>query len=552
MIKRWNGSSWAPLVYEASDFEPTTEPNTGALWFNNAYDVDIMVNDGQRWTGFNVAYPSCEIIKSSVAPILQSDGSPLVDNDLWISTTDQRYYPKIYRWNAITKEWELIDNTDQTTPLGIVFGDARADTGPTPIVVDSVTYVRSTIEEVFTKSNHVDPDAPNPLNYPAGMLLFNTRYSTNVVKEWQPNWLADYVGESYQVGDDIFTPSTIDNAGRWVNITSFPVEDINSSGKQTNGVANFGYKAQRAVVVKKLQQAVSINESIRAESIYFNLILCPGYPELLDELIVLNQDKKEVAFIIGDTPARLAPNSTEIQNWATNASLQPTNNEDGLATQSYASSAIYYPWGFSTNPTDGQNIMVPPSFIALMTYTYNDAVAYAWEAPAGPSRGIITSATTVGYLTPENEYKAVLLNNKQRDILYSNRINPLAYQPGTGLMVYGQKTLHGSATALDRVNVARLMCYLRYQLDIIVRPFLFEPNDEYTREQVRLVLNRFFDNLSTLRAISDYVVVCDDSNNTPDRVDRNELWVDCSIVPIKTVEFIYIPIRILNTGELSA
>jgi phage tail sheath protein FI len=132
--------------------------------------------------------------------------------------------------------------------------------------------------------------------------------------------------------------------------------------------------------------------------------------------------------------------------------------------------------------------------------------------------------------------------------LYTNQINPLAYFTGVGLLNYGNKTSYGSNSALDRINVARLVCYIRYQLQIAARPFVFEPNDALTRSQVTSVVQSLFIDLVAKRGLYDYLVVCDTSNNTPSRIDRNELWIDVAISPVKAAEFIYIPVRIANTG----
>jgi phage tail sheath protein FI len=141
------------------------------------------------------------------------------------------------------------------------------------------------------------------------------------------------------------------------------------------------------------------------------------------------------------------------------------------------------------------------------------------------------------------------LSEGQRDTLYSNKINPIAFIPNRGLVVFGQKTLSPVASALDRVNVARLIVYLRYQLDNLAKPFLFEPNDRITRDQVLDTFNRFLEDLVSKRALFDFLVVCDDTNNTGARIDRNELYIDIAIQPVKAIEFIYIPLRIKNTGE---
>ena len=114
--------------------------------------------------------------------------------------------------------------------------------------------------------------------------------------------------------------------------------------------------------------------------------------------------------------------------------------------------------------------------------------------------------------------------------------------------MFGQKTLSPLVSALDRINVARLANYLKYNLDNAMKPFLFEQNDQQTRDSARLVVERFMKNLVTLRALEDFAVLCDESNNTPERRDRNELWVDVLIKPLKSIEFIYIPVRVLASG----
>jgi phage tail sheath protein FI len=136
--------------------------------------------------------------------------------------------------------------------------------------------------------------------------------------------------------------------------------------------------------------------------------------------------------------------------------------------------------------------------------------------------------------------------------MYENKINPITLFPGVGLVNFGQKTLNPYASALDRINVARLVCYIRERLQLIVRPFLFEPNDKITRDEVKQVVESLMNDLVAKRGLYDYLVVCDDTNNTPSRIDANELYIDVAIEPVKAVEFIYIPVRIKNTGEIGA
>lgn len=514
VVKQWDGTSWVALEYTASATAPQGAPVDGTLWYNTSLRADIMVNDGTQWIGYKNAYPATDPngpILSSVEPATQSTLGPLVDYDIWIDTSANEY-PAIYRYDAIGATWVLVDNTDQTTSKGIIFADARPN--------DDGTATGSEIESDMVVSNYVDTDVPNAMLYPSGMMLFNTRYSTNNVKVFRKNYL-----ESGAWRD------------RWVT----------DSGNNLDGSPYMGSAAQRAVIVRSLQGAITSNEEARAEQTYFNLIATPGYVECLDEMVTLNVDKKEVAFIVADTPATLEPTGTSFVNWASNSANAASNGPDALITSTpYA--GVYYPWGLGTD-LSGNEVMVPPSMIALRTIAYNDQVAYPWFAPAGFNRGLVTGVASVGYLNSEGEYTPVTLNQGQRDVMYLNNINPIAYIPRRGLVVYGQKTLNPVSTALDRINVARLINYLKYNLDIIAKPFLFEPNDSQTRQNVTTTFNAFMQNLVTLRALYDFAVVCDESNNTPDRIDRNELWIDIAIKPEKAIEFIYIPIRILNTGD---
>jgi phage tail sheath protein FI len=135
--------------------------------------------------------------------------------------------------------------------------------------------------------------------------------------------------------------------------------------------------------------------------------------------------------------------------------------------------------------------------------------------------------------------------------LYEAKINPLTFLTGSGLVNYGQKTRARAASALDRINVARLVIYLRSQLNKLAKPYIFEPNDKITRDEIKGAVESLLLELVGQRALYDYLVVCDESNNTPNRIDRNELWIDIAIEPVKAVEFIYIPLRLKNTGEIA-
>ena len=542
-------SAWELTTYVANEGAPATNPVNGTNWYySTASEVDIMVNKDGDWYGYrNVNYdstgnpaaggsnttdPNGPIISPTEPDPLtgQSDGTALVYGDLWIDSGDLENYPKLYRWEQVdgTNQWVSIDTTDQTSNNGILFADARwGNVGTVDPVNDPLVSIETLLE-----SNYLDLDAPDPALYPQGMLLFNTRRSGYNVKQFRTNY---FTSANYP------SPAVLPTYSyTWVSV----------SGLQSNGAAYMGRKAQRNLVVQSIKAAIGTNQSIREEDTFFNLIAAPGYPELQPDMVTLNNDRNNTAYIIGDTPLRLPDQATDLTNWATNAAGATSTGEEGWVTRdSYL--GVFYPSGITTDLT-GAAVVVPASHMMLRTFLRNDSIAYPWLAPAGTRRGTIDNATNIGYLNATTgEFQTVKNRMSIRDVLYTNQINPLAYFTGVGLLNYGNKNSFDSQSALDRINVARLVCYIRERLQIAARPFVFEPNDAVTRNEISGVVQSLFVDLVAKRGLYDYLVVCDESNNTPARIDRNELWIDVAIEPVKAAEFIYIPVRVLNTGELA-
>jgi len=708
---RWNGTAWETLSYVASISEPDSDAQEGTLWYNAALEADILVNTGNQWRGYRNIYPATDPngpIISSAIPTNQSTGAPLANYDLWINSGDSLAYPKIYRY--LNGDWVLVDNTDRTTPFGIVFGDIREDSGPVgpwikgglratatatmkavdvfianagagytdgsytatvvggtsvadttltvvvaggsvisvsvddegeysvlPGVTVSVTGITGSPTEVaqfniswgvesiniasggagytsapiinivggggigataqttltldavsgatvltsgsgytsipsvvintpFGKpessvisdmlvsdwNDPVELDILNPQLFPSGMILFNTRRSTNNVKVWRSEYFSDV--NNYTVGN--FLSSAYETANPGAQATAFdyisrkPQRWVSFSGNDLNGVGLFGRFAQRISVVRAMAAEIIGNQDIRSEFINYNLIAAPGYVELYDELITLNVDRGETAFIITDVPIDLKANAIDISNWANNTRNVASNGRLGRVNM-YDYAAMYYPWALGTN-VDGKEIVIPSSTVALRTYGFSDNVAFQWFPPAGSRRGVITNASSVGYVDlATRNYVSVTLNPGQRDTLYNNKINPLAFIPGRGLLVYGDKTLSpNDGSALSRVNVARLVVYLRTVLPNALVPFLFELNTERTRAAASSVVTSILVDILGKEGISDFLVVADSSNNTPDVIDRNELVIDVLVAPTKSINFILVPVRIRRTGSI--
>jgi len=467
-------------------------------------------------------------IVSASEPTEQSDATPLVTGDIWISTSDLDNYPSVYKYNKNFTRWELVDSGDQTTEEGILFADARW-------AASGAASDEAAIVDLLS-SNYLDPDAPDPALYPKGMLLWNLRRSGFNVKRFVRNYI-DLTADNERNSDESMA-------------SYYPHRWVTESGNQDDGSGSFGRRAQRKVVVQGLQSLVNSNQDIRDdESRIFNLMATPGYPELIGEMVTLNYDRNLSAFVVGDSPFRLTSDATTLNNWGNNVAVAVEDNDDGLAT-SDEYLGIFYPAGF-TSDNFGNNIVVPASHMMLRTIALSDQVSYPWFAPAGTRRGGITNATAVGYVTDEGEFKSVALNEGQRDTLYGVNVNPLTFLTGAGLVNFGQKTRARGASAVDRINVARLVVHLRSQLKKLAKPYIFEPNDKVTRDQIKQAAESLLIELVGHRALYDFLVVCDESNNTPGRIDRNELYLDIAIEPVKAVEFIYIPLRLKNTGEIA-
>jgi hypothetical protein len=315
-----------------------------------------------------------------------------------------------------------------------------------------------------------------------------------------------------------------------------------------------GRLAQRALIVAALKSGIDTSITVREEQAEFNLMSCTAYPELIDNMVKLSNERNNTVFVVGDTPMRLGATGNEIEAWATDNGGTGAGSGifagDGLTTSTpYA--AVFYP-SCQTTDLGGSIVVTAPSHMMVRTMIRSDSVSYPWLAPAGTRRGVIDNANRIGYINSiTGEFVTIGNNQGLRDVEYRNRINPITFIPGVGITNFGNKTIYSVSSSLNRINVARLVAFMRGRLEEIGKQFLFEPNDQITRNEISNAINGLCIDLVAKRGIYDFLVVCDDSNNTPARVDANELWVDIAIEPVKAVEFIYIPLRLQNTGAIS-
>lgn len=495
------GTQFIPLPVVVQPNQPVSDPDTGTLWYNDTFtDFALYVEGtdfgrGNEWVPVlttTVSNPTAQQkVISGSAPQFPEEGAIWVD----ISTPENLdNYPVIKRWTV--GSW--VDITSNV------------------LMTDSDPLASAVVNGTF-------------------WLNLGESKTTYTVKKFNPNYQAVKV----ILNTSNFYEVVIEADNHW----------------EPAAGPTFGRKAQREVVVEGMQKALVRNEECRNEVNYFQLISAPGYPELYDEMLALNTDNNETAFIVADTPKFMRPSGipvgreVTIAEWMTNANNVSVTGESGFSSAASPYAGFWYPWCLATNVSDGQEVFAPPSMMALRAISYNDSVAAPWFAPAGYTRGRVDNATSVGYLNNEGQYTALIMNRAMRDIAYENRINPITFIPNRGLTIFGQKTNSAVASALDRVNVARLIAKMKYDLQRLLEPFLFEQNDAITRRSAQIVTERYLAGLKSLRALYDYAVRCDEENNTPDRIDRNELWVDVAIKPVKVVEFIYVPISVMGTGD---
>ena len=209
----------------------------------------------------------------------------------------------------------------------------------------------------------------------------------------------------------------------------------------------------------------------------------------------------------------------------------------GTKNSSYCTT--YANWGFTNDKALNRPVWVPTSGFAAAAMGNTDSNFYPWIAPAGFTRGLISGLQDLAFYPKQ----------KERDQLYKIGLNPIANFPNEGFAIFGQKTMQAKPSAFDRINVRRLFLYLQKAVMNTIKYFVFEPNTLFTRTQVLNVLRPIFEEVKNTQGMYDYLLVCDERNNSPDVIDRNELVVDIYIKPTRAAEFILVNFYATRTGQ---
>jgi hypothetical protein len=201
---------------------------------------------------------------------------------------------------------------------------------------------------------------------------------------------------------------------------------------------------------------------------------------------------------------------------------------------------MYYPWVQIPDSDLGRNVWIPPSAIVPGVYSFNDLVKHPWYAPAGLNRGPLDIAIQTERLMTQND----------RDNLYIKSVNPIATFPREGVVVWGQKTLQKKQSALDRINVRRLLIDAKRFVAQTVKWLVFEQNTVETRARFIELVEPYFRRVKNQQGLYDYRIIIDERNNTPDVIDRNEMRAAIYLKPAKTAEYIIVDFVVLPTGAM--
>ena len=288
-----------------------------------------------------------------------------------------------------------------------------------------------------------------------------------------------------------------------------------------------GFNCGTATTEGTLSYAKAIAAISNADEYDINMVVTPGiirslHPSVTDAVIDMVENRQD-AFYIADF--------TAVNEGIADATFQASQVDSNYV-------ATYYPWVKTIIAPTNRLASIPPSVLLPAVYASNDRLAAEWFAPAGLNRGGIVGAVNV----------LNRLTHSERDTLYENKVNPIAAFPGQGIVAYGQKTLQDRASALDRINVRRLLIAVKKFVASTSRFLVFEQNTSTTRTRFLNTVNPYFEAIQQRQGLYAFNVVMDESNNTPDVIDRNILAGQIFLQPAKTAEFIVIDFNILPTG----
>jgi phage tail sheath protein FI len=430
---------------------------------------------------------------------------------------------------------------------GIITNQTDAYFGATANMKDSNRVEASVKDMLRRKPNNKGVQATNP-----EAIEYSWLFSLDDVEAGVSGSTATWVSGSRKAGDSYTATGdykTVLDAGfdSFTTLLSEGFEGVNILEKEPfRNTLLGGVTAGTSYTYASLERA--IDTVADADVVECNMMSVPGLTEstLTSRLMDVCEARGDALAVI-DLPGGYKP-ITEDANASDSdriGSVDDTVNllNDRNINNSYG--CAYYPWVQVTDTvTTGGSLWAPPSVVVLGTLASSQAASELWFAPAGFTRGGLTEGSAG---LPVTNVRA-RLNSKERDSLYNTNINPIAQFPAEGIVIFGQKTLQVSQSALDRINVRRLMIYVKREISRIAATMLFEQNVQATWNRFLGKVNPFLGSIKTRLGLTDYLVILDETTTTPDLVDRNILYAKIFLKPARAIEFIALDFVITRTG----
>ena len=450
----------------------------------------------------------------------------LSEGEITNSTSTEFSDGSLESGSADNLRWQIISPNTSSGTFGLLIRRGNDDTN-SPVILESYTNLS------------LDPFSSN---YVEKVIGNQTETVTNDGSDYYTQTTGNYLNNSQFVRVkqvNITTPNYLDNSGnpKPQYTASIPIIASGSfGGAEGSNVPSTEGKYYNNITSGNDSQgipAANYTESIyllaNKDAYKFNFITAPGLVYSFSghstplNLLVSNCQSNGNSMVVLDTVGY----GETIGN--TISSVTALNN-------SYSST--YWPWLQTIDPNTGQQVWVPASTMIPGVYAFNDSIANPWNAPAGTNRGVISNAIQAErYLTQGN-----------RDALYEANINPIATFPNSGVTVFGQKTLQKKASALDRVNVRRLLIELKNYITQVADSLVFEQNTAATRNNFLLQVNPYLSSIQQRQGLYSFNVVMDETNNTSTVIDNNQLVGAIYLQPTKTAEFIYLTFNVTSTG----
>ena len=479
---------------------------------------------------------------------------------------------------AISSQWDYPIPLYRTTTSGLsslkfaYFGaQPVSDSG---VVAGSVIDVLR-MNAALAGAASYDPDDTNTA-YSAIITLDNVKYSTTLTTGSNPYSTLTYANNARSSGVSLTATGTLPNtfpqgssvlqtykAPLALGINKFCSYfyngsdgfDVTESDPLRNGLIATNATAQNDYRFFSYQRAIDTVKN--PEIAQYNAITVPGLViQSLHNRLISNTEDRADALAIVDVPKGYNPESEWQWFTQTNTTDVPSkgtaymgNVNDAVSlwtTRAYNSNyaCAYYPWVQIRDAVNGTNVWVPPSVVAFGAMAYTDAVQAPWFAPAGFNRGGLSSG--VAGLPVINT--ALKLFQTDRDTLYNININPIASFPNEGVVIFGQKTLQVERSALDRINVRRLLIYVKSGISQIASRILFEQNIQDTWNRFIGQAEPFLADVKSRFGLVDYKFLLDQTTTTPDLIDQNTLYAKVYLKPARAIEFIALDFIITNTG----